>query len=72
MKIRSMQSPVYVEMFKSFGMLPTPMPSQNCTPRCRRVSWTPARMTRQAGLVGLGGLIKYYSLDEHSLTPAFC
>ena len=27
LKIRSMQSPVYIEMFKSMGMLPTPMPS---------------------------------------------
>ena len=27
LKIRSMQSPVYVDMFTSMGMLPTPMPS---------------------------------------------
>jgi TRAP-type C4-dicarboxylate transport system substrate-binding protein len=27
LKIRSMQSPVYIDMFKNMGMLPTPMPS---------------------------------------------
>ena len=48
MKIRSMQSPVYIDMFKNMGMLPTPSPPRSCILRCRPAWWTRARTTPPA------------------------
>jgi TRAP-type transport system periplasmic protein len=69
MKIRSMQSPVYVEMFKSFGMLPTPMPSSELYTSLQ-TGVVDAGENDPASVVSWGwvDVIKYYSLDEHSLT----
>jgi tripartite ATP-independent transporter DctP family solute receptor len=69
MKIRSMQSPVYVDMFKSFGMLPTPMPSSELYTSLQ-TGVVDAGENDPASVVSWGwvDVIKYYSLDEHSLT----
>jgi len=69
MKIRSMQSPVYVEMFKSFGMLPTPMPSSELYTSLQ-TGVVDAGENDPASVVSWGwvDVIKFYSLDEHSLT----
>jgi tripartite ATP-independent transporter DctP family solute receptor len=69
MKIRSMQSPVYVEMFKSFGMLPTPLPSSELYTSLQ-TGVVDAGENDPASVVSWGwvDVIKYYSLNEHSLT----
>jgi tripartite ATP-independent transporter DctP family solute receptor len=69
MKIRSMQSPVYVDMFKSFGMLPTPMPSSELYTSLQ-TGVVDAGENDPASVVSWGwvDVIKFYSLDEHSLT----
>jgi tripartite ATP-independent transporter DctP family solute receptor len=69
LKIRSMQSPVYIETFKSFGMLPTPMPSSELYTSLQ-TGVVDAGENDPASVVSWGwvDVIKYYSLDEHSLT----
>ncbi len=69
LKIRSMQSPVYIDMFKSFGMLPTPMPSSELYTSLQ-TGVVDAGENDPASVVSWGwvDVIKYYSLDEHSLT----
>jgi len=69
LKIRSMQSPVYVEMFKNMGMLPTPMPSSELYTSLQ-TGVVDAGENDPASVVSWGWIdvIKYYSLDEHSLS----
>ncbi len=69
MKIRSMQSPVYVEMFKSMGMLPTPLPSSELYTSLQ-LGVVDAGENDPASVVSWGWIdvIKYYSLDEHSIS----
>ena len=69
LKIRSMQSPVYVEMFKSMGMLPTPLPSSELYTSLQ-LGVVDAGENDPASVVSWGWLdvIKYYSLDEHSIS----
>lgn len=68
LKIRSMQSPVYIEMFKSMGMLPTPMPSSELY-TALQVGTVDAGENDPASVVSWGwkDVIKYYSLDQHSI-----
>jgi tripartite ATP-independent transporter DctP family solute receptor len=69
LKIRSMQSPVYIEMFKNMGMLPTPMPSSELYTSLQ-TGVVDAGENDPASVVSWGWIdvIKYYSLDEHSLS----
>lgn len=69
LKIRSMQSPVYVEMFKNMGMLPTPMPASELYTSLQ-TGVVDAGENDPASVVSWGWIdvIKYYSLDEHSLS----
>jgi tripartite ATP-independent transporter DctP family solute receptor len=69
LKIRSMQSPVYLDMFKAMGMLPTPMPSSELYTSLQ-TGVVDAGENDPASVVSWGwvDVIKYYSLDEHSLT----
>jgi TRAP-type C4-dicarboxylate transport system substrate-binding protein len=69
MKIRSMQSPVYLDTFKAMGMLPTPMPSSELYTSLQ-TGVVDAGENDPASVVSWGWIdvIKYYSLDEHSLT----
>ena len=69
LKIRSMQSPVYVEMFKSMGMLPTPLPSSELYTSLQ-LGVVDAGENDPASVVSWGwvDVIKYYSLDEHSIS----
>jgi TRAP-type transport system periplasmic protein len=68
MKIRSMQSPVYVDMFTSMGMLPTPMPSSELYTSLQ-TGVVDAGENDPASVVSWGwvDVIKYYSLNEHSI-----
>ncbi len=68
LKIRSMQSPVYVDMFKSMGMLPTPMPSSELYTSLQ-TGVVDAGENDPASVVSWGwvDVIKYYSLNEHSI-----
>jgi tripartite ATP-independent transporter DctP family solute receptor len=69
LKIRSMQSPVYIEMFKVMGMLPTPLPSSELYTSLQ-LGVVDAGENDPASVVSWGWLdvIKYYSLDEHSIS----
>ena len=69
LKIRSMQSPVYIEMFKSMGMLPTPLPSSELYTSLQ-LGVVDAGENDPASVVSWGWIdvIKYYSLDEHSIS----
>jgi len=69
MKIRSMQSPVYIEMFKSMGMLPTPLPSSELYTSLQ-LGVVDAGENDPASVVSWGWIdvIKYYSLNEHSIS----
>ncbi|HEX7551410.1 MAG TPA: TRAP transporter substrate-binding protein [Candidatus Methylomirabilis sp.] len=69
MKIRSMQSPVYLEMFKSMGMLPTPLPSSELYTSLQ-LGVVDAGENDPASVVSWGWIdvIKFYSLDEHSIS----
>ena len=68
MKIRSMQSPVYVDMFTSMGMLPSPMPSSELYTSLQ-TGVVDAGENDPASVVSWGwvDVIKYYSLNEHSI-----
>lgn len=68
LKIRSMQSPVYIEMFKAMGMLPTPMPSSELYTSLQ-LGVVDAGENDPASVVSWGWIdvIKYYSLDQHSI-----
>ena len=69
LKIRSMQSPVYVDMFKSMGMLPTPMPASELYTSLQ-TGVVDAGENDPASVVSWGwvDVIKYYSLNEHSIS----
>lgn len=68
LKIRSMQSPVYIEMFKNMGMLPTPMPASELY-TALQLGTVDAGENDPASVVSWGwkDVIKYYSLDRHSI-----
>ncbi len=69
LKIRSMQSPVYIDMFKNMGMLPTPMPSSELYTSLQ-TGVVDAGENDPASVVSWGWIdvIKYYSLNEHSIS----
>ncbi|HXZ44213.1 MAG TPA: TRAP transporter substrate-binding protein [archaeon] len=69
LKIRSMQSPVYVDMFKAMGMLPTAMPASELYTSLQ-TGVVDAGENDPASVVSWGwvDVIKYYSLDEHSIS----
>lgn len=69
LKIRSMQSPVYLDMFKAMGMLPTPMPSSELYTSLQ-TGVVDAGENDPASVVSWGWIdvIKYYSLNEHSIS----
>lgn len=68
MKIRSMESPVYVDMFTRLGMLPTPMPSSELF-TALQLGTVDAGENDPASVMSWGwnDVIKYYSLDRHSI-----
>lgn len=69
LKIRSMQSPVYVDMFKLLGMLPTPMPASELF-SALQTGVVDAGENDPASVVSWGWIdvIKYYTLDQHTLS----
>ncbi|MFI5339589.1 MAG: TRAP transporter substrate-binding protein [Candidatus Methylomirabilales bacterium] len=69
LKIRSMQSPVYVDMFTAMGMLPTAMPASELYTSLQ-TGVVDAAENDPASVVSWGwvDVIKYYSLDEHSIS----
>jgi TRAP-type transport system periplasmic protein len=69
LKIRSMESPVYVEMFKRLGMLPTPMPSSELY-TALQTGVVDAGENDPASVVSWGWIdvIKYYMMDRHTLS----
>jgi tripartite ATP-independent transporter DctP family solute receptor len=69
MKIRSMQSPVYVDMFKNMGMLPTPLPASELY-TALQTGVVDAGENDPASVVSWGwvDVIKYYSINEHSIS----
>jgi tripartite ATP-independent transporter DctP family solute receptor len=69
LKIRSMESPIYVEMFKRMGMLPTPMPSSELL-TALQLGTVDAGENDPASVMSWGwnDVIKYYSLDKHSIS----
>ena len=69
MKIRVMMSPVYIDMFKSMGMLPTPMPSSELYTSLQ-TGVVDAGENDPASVVSWGwvDVIKYYSLNQHSIS----
>jgi tripartite ATP-independent transporter DctP family solute receptor len=69
LKIRSMESPVYVEMFKRLGMLPTPMPSSELYTSLQ-TGVVDAGENDPASVVSWGWIdvIKYYMLNRHTLS----
>ncbi len=69
LKIRSMQSPVYLDMFKAMGMLPTAMPASELYTSLQ-TGVVDAGENDPASVVSWGWIdvIKYYSLDEHSIS----
>lgn len=68
LKIRSMESPVYVDMFTRLGMLPTPMPSSELF-TALQLGTVDAGENDPASVISWGwnDAIKYYSLDRHSI-----
>lgn len=68
LKIRSMESPVYVDMFSRLGMLPTPMPSSELF-TALQLGTVDAGENDPASVVSWGWVdaIDYYSLDKHSI-----
>lgn len=68
LKIRSMESPVYVDMFTRLGMLPTPMPSSELF-TALQLGTVDAGENDPASVMSWGwnDAIKYYSLDRHSI-----
>ena len=69
LKIRSMESPVYIEMFKALGMLPTPMPSSELY-TALQTGVVDAGENDPASVVSWGWIdvIKYYMLDLHTIS----
>ncbi len=69
LKIRSMESPVYIDMFKRLGMLPTPMPSSELY-TALQTGVVDAGENDPASVVSWGWIdvIKYYMLDKHTLS----
>lgn len=69
LKIRSMQSPVYIDMFKNMGMLPTPLPSSELYTSLQ-TGVVDAGENDPASVVSWGwvDVIKFYSLNEHSIS----
>jgi tripartite ATP-independent transporter DctP family solute receptor len=69
MKIRTMESPVYLETLKSLGMLPTPMPSSELYTSLQ-TGVVDAGENDPASVVSWGWIdvIKFYSLEEHSIS----
>lgn len=69
LKIRSMESPVYVEMFKSLGMLPTPMPASELY-TALQTGVVDAGENDPASVVSWGWIdvIQYYMLNNHTLS----
>lgn len=69
LKIRCMESPVYIEMFKLLGMLPTPMPSSELF-TALQTGVVDAGENDPASVVSWGWIdvIKYYMLDNHTLS----
>ena len=64
-----MESPVYIEMFKRLGMLPTPMPSSELY-TALQTGVVDAGENDPASVVSWGWIdvIKYYMLDKHTLS----
>jgi len=69
LKIRSMQSPVYIDMFKNMGMLPTALPASELYTSLQ-TGVVDAGENDPASVVSWGwvDVIKYYSLNEHSIS----
>jgi len=69
MKIRSMQSPVYIDMFKNMGMLPTALPASELYTSLQ-TGVVDAGENDAASVVSWGwvDVIKFYSLNEHSIS----
>jgi tripartite ATP-independent transporter DctP family solute receptor len=69
MKIRSMQSPVYIDMFKNMGMLPTALPASELYTSLQ-TGVVDAGENDPASVVSWGwvDVIKFYSLNEHSIS----
>jgi tripartite ATP-independent transporter DctP family solute receptor len=69
MKIRSMQSPVYIDMFKNMGMLPTALPASELYTSLQ-TGVVDAGENDAASVVSWGwvDVIKYYSINEHSIS----
>jgi len=69
LKIRAMQSPVYIDTFKSMGMLPAAMPSSELYTSLQ-TGVVDAGENDPASVISWGwvDVIKYYSLDEHSVS----
>ena len=69
LKIRSMESPVYINMFKALDMLPTPMPSSELF-TALQTGVVDAGENDPASVVSWGwvDIIKYYMLDQHTIS----
>jgi tripartite ATP-independent transporter DctP family solute receptor len=69
MKIRCQESPVYIEMFRALGMLPTPMPASELYTSLQ-TGVVDAGENDPASVVSWGwvDVIKCYMLDKHSVT----
>ena len=69
MKIRSMQSPVYIDMFKNMGMLPTALPASELYTSLQ-TGVVDAGENDAASVVSWGwvDVIKFYTLNEHSIS----
>jgi tripartite ATP-independent transporter DctP family solute receptor len=69
MKIRCQESPVYIEMFRALGMLPTPMPASELYTSLQ-TGVVDAGENDPASVVSWGwvDVIKCYLLDKHSVT----
>lgn len=69
MKIRSMQSPVYIDMFKNMGMLPTALPASELYTSLQ-TGVVDAGENDPASVVSWGwvDVIKFYSINEHSIS----
>ena len=70
MKIRSMESPVYLTFFRALNMLPTPMPSSELYTSLQ-LGVVDAGENDPASVISWGwvDVIKYYSLTNHTYCP---
>ncbi|WP_081645915.1 TRAP transporter substrate-binding protein [Litchfieldella anticariensis] len=66
--IRSMESPIYVDMFERLGMRPTPMPSSELY-TALQLGTVDAGENDPASVMAWGwnDVIKHYTLDRHSI-----